>query len=95
MLICSILAAYDLGATAEQLAVIYDSEKEGLDPIHLADRKSKAVEQQHVQILPSNWTEYLGQEKSVIFSECVHTSFLSLNGIASGIMLAISIFSLM
>ncbi|EKM49645.1 uncharacterized protein PHACADRAFT_265208 [Phanerochaete carnosa HHB-10118-sp] len=58
-----LLAAYDFGATAKQLQAIYDADKDGLDPIHLADRATKTVEEQHVTIIAENWTEYLGQEK--------------------------------
>ncbi|KAI0689698.1 hypothetical protein BC835DRAFT_229768 [Cytidiella melzeri] len=58
-----ILAAYDLGVAAQQLEAIYNAEKEGLDDIHLADRKTKVVEEQHLNISPKNWTEFLGQEK--------------------------------
>ena len=65
LLCTSLLAAYDLGASAKQLQEIYDREKEGLSPLHLADRKTNTVEEQHVEITLSNWTEYLGQEKYV------------------------------
>lgn len=58
-----LLAAYDFGATAKQLQAIYDAELNELDPIHLADRATKTVEEQHVTITAENWTEYLGQEK--------------------------------
>lgn len=59
----SILAAYDLGASAQHLQAIYDTDKDGLDPIHLANRKTKAVEEQHVDMTPANWHKYLGVEK--------------------------------
>lgn len=59
----SLLAAYDFGAPAKQLQAIYDAQQGELDPIHLADRKTKAVEEQHVTITAKNWTEYLGDEK--------------------------------
>ncbi|KAJ3523135.1 hypothetical protein NM688_g8777 [Phlebia brevispora] len=58
-----LLAAYDFGASAAQLQAIYDTEKDGLDPLHLADRKTKAVEEQIVTITSTNWTDYLGEEK--------------------------------
>ncbi|KAH8104504.1 hypothetical protein BXZ70DRAFT_887737 [Cristinia sonorae] len=58
-----LLAAYDLGAPPKLLQAIFDAEKEGLDPIHLADRKEKKVEEQHVNIDKTNWQQYLGQEK--------------------------------
>ena len=61
----SILAAYDLGASASQLEAIYKREEDDLDPIHLADRKARVVEEQHVKIAQINWTEYVGQEKFV------------------------------
>ena len=64
----SLLAAYDFGASAKQLQAIYDREQEGLDPVHLADRKTKTVEEQHVEITTKNWTEFLGQEKCVRLS---------------------------
>lgn len=62
---CSILAAYDFGATAQQLELIYQSEKKDLDDIHLADRSTKKVEEQHVEINAKNWTQYVGQDKYV------------------------------
>lgn len=60
---CSILAAYDLGASAKQLQAIYDSELNGLSPIHLADRKAGTVQVQDVEITGDNWREHLGEEK--------------------------------
>ncbi len=60
---CSILAAYDLGASAKQLQAIYDCTKDSLDGINLADRKSKTIEKQRVEITSKNWHEILGQEK--------------------------------
>lgn len=60
---CSILAAYDLGASAKQLQAIYDRTKDSLDDINLADRKTKAIEKQQVEITSKNWPEFLGQEK--------------------------------
>ncbi|KAI0801750.1 hypothetical protein BC629DRAFT_1581168 [Irpex lacteus] len=58
-----ILAAYDLGASAKQLQAIYDCTKDSLDDINLADRKSKTIEKQRVEITSKNWPEFLGQEK--------------------------------
>ncbi|GJE96190.1 questin oxidase family protein [Phanerochaete sordida] len=67
-----LLAAYDFGASAKQLQAIYDAELDELDPIHLADRATKTVEEQHVTITAENWTEYLGQEK---YYACLVTFF--------------------
>lgn len=64
---CSLLAAYDLGAPAKLLQAIYDNEAKDLDPIHMADRATKLVEEQHVDITLRNWTEFLGQHKYVSF----------------------------
>ncbi|CCM01887.1 uncharacterized protein FIBRA_03958 [Fibroporia radiculosa] len=58
-----ILAAYDFGASSPLLQAIYDKEKSGLSPIHLADRQTGAVEEQLVQITSRNWTKFLGDEK--------------------------------
>lgn len=63
---CSLLAAYDLGAPAKLLQAIYDNEAKDLDPIHMADRTTKLVEEQHVDITLRNWTEFLGQHKYVL-----------------------------
>lgn len=51
----SLLAAYDLGAPAKLLQAIFDAEKSDLDPIHLADRKEKKVEEQRVDMNKTNW----------------------------------------
>ncbi|KAH9841517.1 uncharacterized protein C8Q71DRAFT_700804 [Rhodofomes roseus] len=58
-----LLAAYDLGAPAKLLQAIYDQERSGLSPIHLADRSKDVVEKQETAITLQNWTKYLGQEK--------------------------------
>lgn len=59
----SLLAAYDLGAPEHLLQAIYDDEKNNLSPLHLADRKTGAVEVQKVTVNAQNWTQYLGEEK--------------------------------
>lgn len=58
-----LLAAYDLGAPPALLQAIYDAEKSGLSPIHLADRKQGVVKEQPITFTAQSWTEYLGQEK--------------------------------
>ena len=60
------LAAYDLGAPSKLLQAIFDAEKDGLDSIHLADRKANVVEEQNVDINKTNWQQYVGEEKSVL-----------------------------
>ena len=62
----SILAVYDLGATAQQLEAIYAREDHLLLPIHTADQKTKSVEEQQVQIESTNWSDFLGQDKYVL-----------------------------
>lgn len=59
----SLLAAYDLGAPVKLLQSIYDAQLSGLDPIHLADRQTKTVEEQHVDMNKTNWQQYVGNEK--------------------------------
>ena len=59
----SILAAYDLGASAKQLQAIFDHEQGGLSPIHLADRRAGTVEVQDMKITAENWRQYVGEEK--------------------------------
>lgn len=63
------LAAYDLGAPANQLEAIYNLEQKELEDINTADRKTKLVEKQDVNINIQNWTEYLGQDKCVFIIE--------------------------
>ena len=59
----SLLAAYDLGASPQLLQYIYDVGGRDLDSIHLADRRTKTVAEQHVTLTAEDWTKYLGREK--------------------------------
>lgn len=63
VLLQSLLAAYDLGAPPNLLQAIFDSEENGLDPLHTADRKENKVEEQHVDMNKTNWQQYVGDEK--------------------------------
>lgn len=56
----SILAAYDLGATAGMLQKIYDEEAAVQRPIYLDDSKNKDI-----VITTENWTQFVGNIKCV------------------------------
>jgi hypothetical protein len=65
-----LLAAYDLGASAELLKAIYEDESKGLLPIDVvldsATKEAKGqfdVKKDDVTIDSSNWTKYLGDQK--------------------------------
>lgn len=66
----SLLAAYDLGATAKLLQAIYDQEKKTLSPINLLDRKEQIIGTLGTVITKENWTEHIGFEKYVVFLTC-------------------------
>lgn len=52
-----------MGPPVQLLQAIYNKERSGLSPIHLADRAKGTVEQQNVQLTSRTWENYLGQEK--------------------------------
>jgi hypothetical protein len=53
---CSLLAAYDLGAPPKLLQAMYDNDAKPLRPIGLD-------EVDHPTVTTQNWREYLGVEK--------------------------------
>lgn len=54
---CSILAAYDLGASPGLLQKIYDDEAKVQRPIHLDDKDEEIV------ISQDNWKQFIGNIK--------------------------------
>jgi len=56
----SLLAAYELGATATRLQEIFDVESKEYLPIFTEDRNARTVVPQDVTITRDSWREYVG-----------------------------------
>lgn len=61
---CSILAAYDLGASESQLEAIYEREEKDQRPIHPNDFEDKEEPKlpDVGEVNESNWTAWLGRQ---------------------------------